>query len=179
MRDLNKKNIKLLSMSAISLALSVLFLIMFRGPISILSTFIIPPIIVLFSLNNDLRYYVLTSLGLIIISSIFFPTQIVFVTLYILLAFFIRFLFFNNKNELKIKVPSVITYIILVMISLYLGIRITQIIFLVPLHTMMLRLSGGNPINYIGILIIEAIITVSVNIIFLRVFFSRIDTYKR
>jgi len=77
----NNQKIKTLTMSAFGLALSVLSLILFRGPISIVSNFLIPAIIVLFS-GNKPEGYGLTSIGLFVVTLLFFPTQIIFVAGY-------------------------------------------------------------------------------------------------
>ncbi len=171
----NNKNIKILTMSAFALALSVLSLLLFRGPVSIVSTFLIPAIIVLFS-RGELKSYLLVSVGLFIIALMFFPTQIIFVATYMLLSALLNVLFITSDFKVKTNPLGVLGYILIVSLVLFVGIRLTELVFLVPLHTMMLRISGNNMLFYAGILFLEGIFVSIFNIGILRLFIYRITT---
>jgi len=164
--------IKTLTMSAFGLALSVLSLLLFRGPISIVSTFLVPAIIVLFSGNKN-RGYVLTSMSLLTVTLLFFPTQTIFVIGYILLGLFLKLLAFDSNLRVKLINLNFILYVIITALVLFLGIRLTELIFLVPLHTMMLRISGNTPLLYVGILIVEGILISIFNFGLLKLLISR------
>ncbi|MCR3956934.1 MAG: hypothetical protein NUK57_11615 [Gudongella sp.] len=170
----NEGKIKTLTMSAFGLALSVLSLLLFRGPISIVSTFLIPAIIVLFSGNKN-GGYVLTSMGLLTVTLLFFPTQIIFVFGYIILGHFLKLLIIDSNQRVKLITLNFILYVIITTLVLFLGIRLTELIFLVPLHTMMLRISGSNPLLYLGILFFEGLLVSIFNFALLRLLNSRID----
>lgn len=173
----NNKNIKILTMSAFALALSVLSLLLFRGPVSIVSTFLIPAIIVLFS-RGELKSYFLVSAGLFITTLLFFPTQIIFVATYILLSILINIFFITSDLKVKTSPIGVLGYILIVSLVLFVGIRLTELVFLVPLHTMMLRISGNNMLVYSGILFLEGIFVSIFNIGILRMFISRIKSHE-
>jgi hypothetical protein len=159
-------------MSAFGLALSVLSLLLFRGPISIVSTFLVPAIIVLFSGNKN-GGYVLTSMSLLTVTLLFFPTQTIFVIGYILLGLFLKLLAFDSNLRVKLINLNFILYVIITALVLFLGIRLTELIFLVPLHTMMLRISGNTPLLYVGILIVEGILISIFNFGLLKLLISR------
>lgn len=172
MRINNRQLIQTITRASFTLALSAVCIMMFRGPISIVSTFLIPPIIVLFSNRYISLYYILTFMGLVLMTMIFFPTQLVFVFTYILLA-----LVLDNITKKGGKYPSfnkIITYISLTIITLFIGIRLTQLIYMIPLHTMMLRISRGNFFFYFAILFVEAFIVSMFNFGILKVFRKRV-----
>lgn len=168
--------IKTITMSALGLALSVVSLILFRGPTSIFSTFLIPAILVIFS-GNRTYGYALTSMGLLFVTLFFFPTQLVFVSGYVILGHLLRLLSLSTNHRVKVKSGKFILYMGLTSLVLYSGIRLTQFLFLVPLHTMMLGLSRGNPLLYAGILAIEGLFISVFNFGILKLFFSRTEPF--
>lgn len=172
MRINNRQLIQTITRASFTLALSAVCIMMFRGPISIVSTFLIPPIIVLFSNRYISLYYILTFMGLVLMTMIFFPTQLVFVFTYILLA-----LVLDNITKKGGKYPSfnkIITYISLTIITLFIGIRLTQLIYMIPLHTMMLRISRNNFFFYFAILFVEGLIVSMFNFGILKVLRKRV-----
>ncbi len=166
-------NTNVLTMSAIALALSVVSLLLFRGPISILSAFIIPAVLVLFT-SGERKTFPFTAIGLIIMTGLFFQTQIVFVPGYLFLALFLRRFFMDSEREMKVSLAGVLLYIATVMLILWIGIQLTQMIFLIPLQDMMLRLSGHDPLRYAGILFAEGAAITLFNLLLLKAFLSRI-----
>ena len=175
----NTGNLNALLMSAFSLALCVLCLLMFRGPISISSSLLIPAIIIVFSKNNGFSYYLLVSSGLMIVVLLFFQAQTVFVVGYLLLSAALRILLINPRMELSLKPVPVLVYILIAAAVLYLGIRLTEWIFKVPLHRMMLSLSANNDLRYAAILLAEGFLVFLLNAVILKVFLSRIKAIKR
>lgn len=170
----NNQKIKTLTMSAFGLALSVLSLILFRGPISIVSTFLIPAIIVLFS-GNKPEGYGLTSIGLFVVTLLFFPTQIIFVAGYLILGLFLKLLAVSSSLKVRFKPIGFILYTTITSLVLFAGIRLTELIFLVPLHSMMVGISGGSPLSYAGILLLEGLLISFFNFGILKLFKSRIN----
>ena len=164
--------IKTLTMSAFGLALSVLSLLLFRGPISIFSTFLIPAIIVLFSGNKN-GGYMLTSIGLFVVTLLFFPTQLIFVSGYVVLGLFLNLLAVSSSLQVKFNPIKFIIYTIITSLVLFAGIRLTELIFLVPLHALMVGISGGSPLAYAGILLLEGLLISIFNFGLLRVFIIR------
>ena len=161
-------------MSAFSLAFCILCLLVFRGPLSIASALLIPAVIVAFSKNHGLLYYVLTSAGMIAVTFLFFQAQTFFVIVYLLLSFALRLLLVSSDMTVRLQPVRVIIFILLAAAVLYIGIRLTQWVFLVPLHRMMLRLSGDDPLRYLAILLVEGTAVFALNAAILKAFFSRI-----
>ena len=172
-------NLNALLMSAFSLALCVLCLLMFRGPISIASSLLIPAIIIVFSKNCGLSYHLLVSSGLMAAALLFFQAQTAFVAGYLFLSAALRLLLINPKMELVFKPVPVLVYILFAAAVLYLGIRLTEWIFKVPLHGMMLRLSSSKGLRYAVILLAEGLLVFLLNAAILKAFLSRIGGVKR
>jgi hypothetical protein len=172
--NINNGKIKTLTMSAFGLALSVLSLILFRGPISIVSTLLIPAIIVLFS-GNKLEGYAFSSIGLFIITLLFFPTQIIFVSGYAILGLLLKSLALSSNQKVKIHPGKFMLYLLITSLVLYMGLRLTELLFLVPLHAMMLGISRGSSAIYAGILILEGLFVSVFNFGILKLLISRIN----
>lgn len=161
-------------MAALTLALSSVSIFLFRGPISILSAFLIPVIIVLFSRGYGMVYHILVSMGLLLISLMFFQTQLIFTAGYALLAVGLRVLLLDRNMNLKLSIIKTLLYLTFVVLTLSAGLWLTEKIFLIPLHTMMLKLSGGKILFYLGILIIESILVTLCHILVLNGFLKRL-----
>lgn len=161
-------------MAALTLALSSVSIFLFRGPISILSAFLIPVIIVLFSRGYGMVYHILVSMGLLLISLMFFQTQLIFTAGYALLAVGLRVLLLDRNMNLKLSIIKTLLYLVFVILTLSAGLWLTEKIFLIPLHTMMLKLSGGKILFYLGILIIESILVTLCHILVLNGFLKRL-----
>lgn len=112
--------------AAFCVALSAVSLILFRGPISILSAFFIPSAILIFSANQGRAYYGLTSAGLMMFTFFFFLPQTFFVLGYILLAQVFRILFLKNHQKLSFLPLSVITALLFSSLILFLGILLGE-----------------------------------------------------
>lgn len=161
-------------MAALTLALSSVSIFLFRGPISILSAFLIPVIIVLFSRGYGMFYHILVSMGLLLISLMFFQAQLIFTAGYALLAVGLRVLLLDRNMNLKLSIIKTLLYLAFVVLTLSAGLWLTEKIFLIPLHTMMLKLSGGKILFYLGILIIESILVTLCHILVLNGFLKRL-----
>ena len=162
-----------ISSAAIAIALSIVFLLIFRGPASIIAALIVPAVIVLLAKNNGLLYYLLITCGLTLIALLLFQTQLFFVFGYLLLSLALKFYLVDHNSKIKLKPLSISLYAVSVAIVLFLCIRLTEWLFLIPLHQMMLRLSSGNPLLYLLILLAEGILICAANIAFLKLFYAR------
>lgn len=159
--------------AAIAIALTVVFMLVFRGPASIISALVVPAVIVLLAKNKGLIYYILISCGLVFFALLLFQTQLVFVGGYLLLSLALKLILVGKNSQIKLKPLPISLYTASVIIVLFLCIRLTEWLFLIPLHQMMLRLSDGNPLLYLLILFAESILICAVNIAFLKVFYAR------
>ncbi len=169
-----REQTNVLTRSAMALALSVVSLLLFRGPVSIVSMFIIPVVIVLFSKRKELTSFIYIATGLLMMTVLFFQTQIVFVIGYLLLSITLKYFFLDSHRKVKLSFSGILKYLLTVMITLFIGIQLTQMIFLIPLHDMMLRLSGNDPMRYFSILLVEGIAITLFNLLILRAFASRV-----
>jgi len=164
----------MLTMAAFTLALSSVSILLFRGPISILSAFLIPALIVLFSRGYGISYYMLILTGLLLTSAMFFQTQLIFAVGYGFLALGLRLFLVDRDMILKLGISKILLYLGSVLMILFSGLYLTEKLFLVPLHTMMLMISGGQIHVYIGILLIESLLVTSCHILVLNVFLKRL-----
>lgn len=146
-----RNNNRTIARPALGLAICVICLLIFRGMASLLGAIFIPPVLAVFTYRSSKTILLGVIISLTIISILFFTTQTIFVIIYILLALNIR-AFFPQMNKRKYFFPL---YIAATMISIYTGIRLTQLMFMVPIHTMMVRLSSGNIFIYMLIITIE------------------------
>ena len=180
MKAIDKQNrTKVLLMSAFSLATCILCLLVFRGPLSIASALLIPAVIVVFSKSCGILYHVLTSAGMIAVTFLFFQAQVFFVIAYILLSFGLRLLLVSAGMEVRFKPFRVIIFVLLATAVLYIGIRLTEWVFLVPLHKMMLSLSGYNDLRYFAMMLAEGTLVFVLNAVILKALFPKIRAAVR
>jgi hypothetical protein len=169
-----KNQINVLTRSALALALSVVSLLLFRGTTSIVSAFVIPVVIALFSKRNEVLSFVYIASSLIMMTVLFFQTQIIFIIGYLLLSLVLKHLLMDSAMKVKFSFTGILKYLLAVMAILFMGIWLTQVIFLIPIHDMMLRFSNNHPLRYLGILLVEGIAITVVNLLFLKATTSRI-----
>lgn len=163
-----------LASAAIALALSVVCLIIFRGKVSIISTFIVPAVIAAFSRKYGLFYYFLTSAGLLMMTFLFFNTQIIFVLGYIMLSIGLKKFMINSEMKVKFRWPYFLAYTTLVMAALFIGIQLTQAIFSIPLHDMMMRISNYRYSRYFFVLLLEGVAVSIINFMIVKLLLIRI-----
>lgn len=165
-----QKITQMLTMASFSLAVSTVSILLFRGPISILSALLIPAIIVLFSKGSGMTYYVIVSMGMMILSVMFFQTQVIFMALYVFLAIALRMLVINQSWNLVLSISGVLLYLFTVVLALFSGIWLTEKLLLVPIHTMMQMVSDGRVLVYFLILLIESVLVTLCNFLVLGKF---------
>lgn len=163
-----------LAASSLALALSVASLITFRGPISIISAMLVPSFLVLVLGRVGRAYQLASGVALVIIAAFFFQAQVIFVIAYIMLALAFRVFagsFVASAGSRVILYPLLMAAVAMVLFcSLYL----TEAVLGVPLHRMMLRISRNDPAIYAGVLLLEAALVCSVNLLLIRAISSRL-----
>lgn len=152
----NGRTTHYIAISGMTLALCLLSLLMFRGPLSILQALIIPIVIVTMAIKQPWKYTFAAGISLLILTLAFFLTQTVFIIIYLLMAVFLMILVTNIHRESHRSYFLMIPYAIINAILLFLGLKLTDMIFQTPLHLMMLKLSGGNNFLYAAIMMIES-----------------------
>ena len=169
----SRSELRSLTSAALALAVSTVCLLIFRGPVSIVAALIIPAVIVLFACQNKPLYSGLLSIGLLVVTLLFFQTQLLFVAGYLCLALALNNLLISADMKVRLHPLPVMLYLLVTVIILYGGIRLTEHLFLVPLHQMMLRLSGHNPLRYAAIIFAESLFICAFNVVILKLFISR------
>jgi len=166
--------VRSISYSAISICLCMASLLLFRGSVSLISAVTIPLIIATLSIRLHLRYDLLIAAGLSIITGLFFTTQLIFVITYLLMGLLIQLIFrLKTSNVISLWMVRLL-YVMSTGILLYLGIRLTEAIFYIPLHEMMLRMSNGNVGVYSLIILAEALFVSVIHFVFIQVIRKRI-----
>lgn len=157
---INKQRSLKLATSAMAIALCSVSLVMFRGSLSLLSAICIPIILTVFLIKYDRVSYLISVGTLLIITLMFFTTQLIFVFLYIQMAVFLRKLVFSEGLMAKsgVYIIGFGGYLLITVLVLFVGIRLTEFIFEIPLHKMMLNISNGSLVIYLLILTAEALI---------------------
>ena len=172
------RKLSVLTMAAFALCLSVIAFLLFRAVLSFLAAIVVPVVIVMFDRTDHRRYYLLMTAGLILFSFLFFRTQLVFVIGYLLLSLAMRSALLTPDMNIKITPLRVSLYALLVSLALFICIRLTELVFSVPLHGMMLRMSGSNPFIYLLILLIEGLLVSGGSILLLTASRARIRAWK-
>lgn len=142
--------------ASLTIALSLVIALIFRGTTSIFAAMIIPIILLLFMYSFRVIDYLFVSFVLILLTLIFITTQVVFIVIYTILGFSLRLLIKRDK-QINIFLKIFIYYFIVIG-SLFLGILLTEMVFSIPLHSFMLKISKNSALIYFLILSIESII---------------------
>lgn len=152
----NGRNTHYIALSGMTLGLCLLSLMMFRGPLSILQALIIPIGMVIMTIKQPWKYTVAAGTSLLILTLAFFLTQIVFMIIYLLMTFLLLMLVTKIQRGPRNRTLLFIPYLLANALLLYLGLRLTDIIFQTPLHVMMLKLSNDRTFLYAAIMVIES-----------------------
>lgn len=152
----NGRNTHYIALSGMALALCLLSLMIFRGPLSLLQALIIPMVMVIMTIKQPWKYTFAAGISLLMLTMAFFLTQIIFMFIYLVMAFLLLNLVKKLQRESRRYYLLMIPYIIVNALLLYLGLRLTDIIFQTPLHAMMLKLSSDNNFLYASIMVIES-----------------------
>ena len=153
---LNRKAARYIAASGMALTLCLLSLMLFRGILSILQALIIPVVIVLLTGRQPWKYTIAAGISLLVLTLAFFPTQAVFMVIYLLMALTLLGLVSLTKGGFQKRCLLCIPYVILNSLLLFFGLKMTDFVFQTQLHAMMLRLSGNAALPYAVIIILEA-----------------------
>jgi hypothetical protein len=149
-------DVRYIAASGMALTLCLLSLLLFRGALSLLQALLIPLIIVLLTKGQPWKYMIAVGLSLFILTLIFFPTQAVFMVIYLLMTLILLGLLSLMKSGSRLRYLLIIPYWILNSLLLFFGLKMTDYIFQTKLHTMMIQLSGDNMLVYAAIMMLEA-----------------------
>ena len=161
----NGKTARYLTASGMALTLCMLNLMLFRGVLSLLQALIIPVVIVLLTDKQPWKFTIVAGLSLFVLTLVFFPTQVIFVVVYFLMALVLLGLASLLKSGSRQRGLLSIPYWILNCLLLFFGLKLTDFVFQTQLHTMMLRLSGDNSFLYMAIIMLEAALISSLHLL--------------
>jgi len=163
-----------ITMAAMTIAVSLLVSSVFRNTSSILSAIIVPIILSIFLSSFTIKEYTFVSFTLLFLTLILITTQTVFMSLYILHGQTLIFLFLKSKPN---KRMHYFYYLILVSLSLFIGILLTELIFNIPLHLFMMNLAKNNYLIYAAIILFEGLLISSFHVfLILRVHKSLVNS---
>ncbi|SDB90642.1 hypothetical protein SAMN05421734_102370 [Pelagirhabdus alkalitolerans] len=139
--------------ASIGLALTIISLVLFRGTTSIVSFILIPVILAYFSQNKLMKRILMTAFLIVVL--LVAQTQLIFAVTYILLTNLYKPLFSRKITKTHFALT-----IVSVMFSLIVSLMLTEWLFQVPIHSMMLELSNHIISIYVAIIFLESIFIV-------------------
>ncbi|MBF8436157.1 hypothetical protein I0Q91_03620 [Halanaerobiaceae bacterium Z-7014] len=142
-----------LARSALTLTLIIVSFLLFRGTISIFSSFIVPLALYIFSKDFSLVEQLTTTLAALILVTIFFSTQAFFMIAYGLLAFLLS-VTANKSMFLKILLLSLGAAV-----SFIIAIQLTDLILGTAIQQALTSLAGGSQAGFYLFVLIEGVIT--------------------
>jgi hypothetical protein len=152
----SRQGARYVASSGMALALCLITLLLFRGLFSLLQALIIPVIILLLTARQPWPYTLATSLSLVALTLVFFPTQAVFVLTYLWMALILMKMGPLILGGARRRYLLIVPYLVLISVLLFLGIQATDFVFQTQLHAMMRRLSGRDNLRYAAIMMLEA-----------------------
>ena len=164
-----------IAISGMALALCLISLMLFRGVLSLLQALIIPTVLVLLTGRQPWTYRLAVGSALLFLTLVFFPTQSVFIATYLLMTA-VLFLYLRRVQPAsRLRFLLFIPYWALNGVLLFVGLVMTDFVFLTQLHGMMLRMSGNHPMRYAAILLLEAAIVSACHLTFVQFFKRRLS----
>ncbi len=160
--------------SGMALALCMMSLMLFRGVFSLVHALIIPMVIVLLTVRQPRTYQLAVALSLLFLTFAFFPTQLLFVMIYLLMALVLQKLPGMMQGASRLHYLLFVPYLFIIGLLLFLGLIMTDFVFLTQLHPMMLRMSGGKPILYAAIIMLESAFVSGFHLLFILFFRRRL-----
>lgn len=155
-----------LPQASLTIALSLVIAFLFRGTTSLIAAMIIPVILFLFMYSFRLLDYLIISMVLVFLTLVFITTQVVFMLLYTILGFSLRLLI-KQKKQINTFI-RILIYFFVVTASLFIGIFLTEVIFSIPLHTFMLKVSKNSALVYFLILSVESLIITMAHLLIVK-----------
>ena len=153
---LNGRNTHYLALSGMTLTLCLLSLMLFRGVFSLVQALIIPIVFVFLTTNQPWKYTGAASISMLILTFVFFSSQIVFMIIYLMMASFLMVLVSMIQRGSRKSYLLFIPYLIINGTLLFVGLRMTDVVFQTQLHAMMLRLTDNNNFLYVAIMMMES-----------------------
>lgn len=161
--------------SAMILALIISIASLFRGTTSILTMILIPCVLALSFVFINVKDRILLSVVCLLLTLILISTQSIFMLLYVILGFILIKITQSNQ---PLSLINMLIYIIFVMVTLFVGLILTQMVFMIPLHQIMLSITKNSYALYVFIVFVEALIISSVHLIFVKQIRNRLRFLK-
>ncbi len=158
-------------MTSLTVALAMVYVSIFRGPANLLNAFLVP--ITLFAARMHMKtgegvlmYSVLMSFCLL-----FYPIQLFFMGLYCLMAELLCR--FYRQKALAVGLLSLVSGL-----GFFVAVRLTDLVFLTPMHTLFLGVFGGNWVPYIALFVAEGLFAGSTLVFSARFLHNRLGHFS-
>lgn len=143
-----KKSSRLIALGSLAIAMAILPILLFRGTTSILAMIITPIIIGAWFYRTDRHYVMSVILGYLLLVAMMATTQIVFAIMYLLQAWVLH-------QTHKLRFLHWMLYTLISLLTILIGMFLTQTLIQIPLISIMIRLGGGI-LGFILIVLIQA-----------------------
>lgn len=137
---------------SLAMAMAILPILLFRGTTSILAMIITPIIIATWFYRNHRQYVISVILGYLLLVVILATTQIVFAFMYLLQGGILYGLFYRLR---KLRFLHWMLYTLISLLTILLGMFLTQTLIQIPLISIMIHL-GGGVLGFILIVLTQA-----------------------
>jgi len=162
----------MITRGAMSMALIFISFLLFKGVTNILNAFIVPLVLYLCCINQKEKQIFTLYLAVIIFIVLFFKIQVFFIIFYCAVAFILTQLRKKNINTLF----SVIVLTIAISFSFWIGIMLTDFIFLTHMNEIIMNVMKGNILRYGIMLIIEGAFVGALQLFVSKIFYKRLIT---
>ena len=164
-------NLNLITRGAMAIALIFIFFSLFRGSTNIINAFLVPLTLYLSTINLKKKQIFTLYAAVIIFCLLFFNIQFFFIIFYCCIAFLLIKLREKNVNA----VLSTLILTLTVSFSFWIGIMLTDLLFLTRMTDIVMNILKGNIFAYGMMLLIEGAL-VGICLLFIsRVFYKRLS----
>lgn len=153
-RRIAKTENSTITQGAITLGIICGFFVLFRGVTNIFNAFLVPISLYVYLKGKKKRDIWVMYLLVIIFCGIFFNMQLIFITFYCGISLLLNILNQKNLN----KMLSVLILSIVVSLSFWIAIILTDFLFLTHINEIMITILNGNILVYSMILYIEGLV---------------------
>ena len=130
--------------SALMVALIFVFFTVFRGFANLLNAFLVPMALYMGLKEADRAQAFTLFAAVMIFALLFFSVQVFFILLYFAMALMLRQMMVKDVSTVK----TGLWLSIVAAFGIYAGIRLTDLVFLTPLHRVYMAMLGGSWLYY-------------------------------
>ncbi|KAF0091473.1 MAG: hypothetical protein FD141_1262 [Fusobacteria bacterium] len=136
----------------LALAIVYILFLLFKGPTNILNALFVPLTLLIFSFKSNFKERMVFYGTVILFTALFFSVQVFFVIAYCFIAAILRVILVNKFRALG----SLLLLTLSVGFLFYLGIVLTDLVFLTRINSIMMNVLNNNVFVYAMVIIVEA-----------------------